>query len=47
MVSAFGLFWFGEGIGIRWPYGEMTILALMGALLAATSVGIKVAGSRP
>lgn len=43
MVSAFGLFWFGEGIGIQWPYGDVTILALMAVLLAASSVGAGVA----
>jgi uncharacterized membrane protein len=43
MVSAFGLFWFGEGIGIHWPYGDAMILALMVALLAASSLGIRIA----
>jgi uncharacterized membrane protein len=43
MVAAFGLFWFGEGIGVHWPYGDATILALMAVLLAASSIGIRVA----
>jgi uncharacterized membrane protein len=43
MVSAFGLFWFGEGIGIHWPYGDWTILGLMAVLLAASSLGIRMA----
>jgi uncharacterized membrane protein len=43
MVSAFGLFWFGEGIGIHWPYGDAMIPALMAVLLAASSVGVRVA----
>jgi uncharacterized membrane protein len=42
MVSAFGLFWFGEGVGIPWAYGDATILALMALLLAAASFGIRV-----
>jgi Ca2+/H+ antiporter, TMEM165/GDT1 family len=37
MVSAFGLFWFGEGIGIHWRYGDATILALMAVLLGHPS----------
>jgi uncharacterized membrane protein len=41
MVSAFGLFWFGEGIGIQWPIGDWTILALMAVLLAASWIGIR------
>ncbi len=43
MVSAFGLFWFGEGIGIHWPYGDAAILALMGVLLAVASIGVRAA----
>ncbi len=43
MVSAFGLFWFGEGIGIHWPYGDWAILALMAVLLASSSAGIRMA----
>jgi uncharacterized membrane protein len=33
MVCAFGLFWFGEGIGIDWPHGDAAIIGLLGALL--------------
>jgi uncharacterized membrane protein len=43
MVSAFGLFWFGEGIGIHWPAGDAALLVLMAVLLAASSIGVKVA----
>jgi uncharacterized membrane protein len=41
MVSAFGLFWFGEGIGLHWPHGDWAILALMATLLAASWIGIR------
>jgi uncharacterized membrane protein len=43
MVSAFGLFWFGEGIGVQWPYGDATILVLMAILLAASAAGVRMA----
>jgi Ca2+/H+ antiporter, TMEM165/GDT1 family len=43
MVSAFGLFWFGEGIGIHWPAGDAALLVVMAVLLAASSIGVKVA----
>jgi uncharacterized membrane protein len=43
MVSAFGLFWFGEGIGLPWPYGDATILMLMALLLAASMGGVRMA----
>jgi uncharacterized membrane protein len=43
MVSAFGLFWFGEGIGIHWPYADAAIPALMAVMLAASAGGVRVA----
>ena len=43
MVSSFGLFWFGEGIGVPWRLGDATLLPLMALLLAASSVGVAVA----
>jgi Ca2+/H+ antiporter, TMEM165/GDT1 family len=43
LMSAFGLFWFGEGIGLEWPYADAAIVGLM-AILAVTSwFGITVA----
>jgi Ca2+/H+ antiporter, TMEM165/GDT1 family len=32
IMTAFGLFWFGEGIGIEWPWGDGAIVALIAAL---------------
>jgi uncharacterized membrane protein len=43
MVSAFGIFWYGEGIGMHWPLGDLTILALMAGLLGASALGTRVA----
>jgi len=43
MVSSFGLFWFGEGIGLHWPYGDATIPVLMAVFFAASSIGIRAA----
>jgi uncharacterized membrane protein len=43
MVSAFGLFWFGEGVGIHWPYADAAIPLLMAVMLAASAAGVKVA----
>lgn len=43
MVSAFGLFWFGEGLGIHWPHGDATILALVVVLFAASFMGVRTA----
>lgn len=35
MLSAFGAFWVGEGIGLEWPGRDWAILALIVAFLAA------------
>jgi uncharacterized membrane protein len=45
MVSAFGIFWFGEGVGVQWPYGDVAILALMAVLFAAATRGVMYARS--
>jgi uncharacterized membrane protein len=43
MVSAFGIFWYGEGIGVHWPYGDAAIVALMALLLASSSAAVSMA----
>ena len=43
VMSAFGLFWFGEGCGLHWPYDDAAILGLMALLLSASWLGIRVA----
>jgi Ca2+/H+ antiporter, TMEM165/GDT1 family len=45
MMTAFGLFWFGEGIGIDWPYADAAILGLMGVLFVGSTIGIKLSRS--
>jgi uncharacterized membrane protein len=36
MLSAFGVFWFGEGIGAEWPGDAASIPVILGAFLAAS-----------
>jgi uncharacterized membrane protein len=43
MVSTFGIFWFGEGVGIAWPFGDATIPLLAAVLLAASAAGVRLA----
>ncbi len=43
MVCAFGTFWFGEGVGIHWPHGDVAILAIIAIFLAAAAAGIQLA----
>jgi len=40
LISAFGLFWFGEGIGISWPYRDAAILGLAALLLVASRLAV-------
>ena len=43
LMSAFGLFWFGEGVGLQWPYADAAILGLMAILAVASWLGIRLA----
>ena len=38
MLSAFGLFWTGEGMGVAWPGADLAIIAFI-ALFLATGLG--------
>ncbi|MFI4996573.1 MAG: hypothetical protein ACHQAQ_12425 [Hyphomicrobiales bacterium] len=38
LISAFGLFWLGEGFAIAWPGGDLFILVLAAFLLAAALI---------
>ena len=42
MLSAFGVFWTGEGLGIEWPGRDLAILlfALISLILAVVLIGI-------
>jgi uncharacterized membrane protein len=41
MLTSFGWFWFGEGIGIRWPYGDAAILGLMFVLFVVSALMVR------
>jgi uncharacterized membrane protein len=38
LISAFGLFWLGEGFGIAWPGADLFILVLAAGLLAVAVI---------
>ncbi len=41
MLSAFGVFWFGEGIGAEWPGDAASIPIILGAFLAASWLAVR------
>ncbi len=40
MLTSFGVFWVGEGAGVRWPGSDLSILWLVALFLTATVIGI-------
>jgi uncharacterized membrane protein len=40
LLCAFGTFWIGEGIGLDWPGGDWSILALVLGFLAVSAVAV-------
>ncbi len=41
MMTAFGLFWFGEGVGIAWPFGDVAIVALIALLVVVSTTAVR------
>jgi uncharacterized membrane protein len=40
MLTSFGVFWVGEGAGVRWPGSDLSILWLIAVFAAAAAIGI-------
>jgi Ca2+/H+ antiporter, TMEM165/GDT1 family len=47
LLSAFGIFWLGEGLGLPWPGEDLAILGLAGALFAGSLAIVAFARNRP
>jgi len=45
MLSTFGVYWTGEGLGVAWPGGDLALLAI-GLLFLATAAGTAIAARR-
>jgi uncharacterized membrane protein len=43
MLSAFGVFWIGEGLGVAWPGADLAIVAFAGLFLAVGLAGVGLA----
>jgi Ca2+/H+ antiporter, TMEM165/GDT1 family len=42
LLCAFGTFWFGEGLGLVWPGGDGSILALIGGFLTVALLTVPI-----
>jgi uncharacterized membrane protein len=40
LLTSFGLFWVGEGTGVRWPGGDLFMFALIGLMAVVTFIDI-------
>jgi uncharacterized membrane protein len=48
LITSFGMYWLGEGIGITWPYHDAAILGLAALLLLVSRAAvIYVRGAKP
>lgn len=45
LISAFGIFWLGEGMGLAWPGEDLVLFPILGVLFGAALVGIRLARS--
>jgi uncharacterized membrane protein len=43
LLSAFGVFWIGEGLGSPWPGEDLSLFALLGGFLAVSVLGVALA----
>jgi hypothetical protein len=42
MLTAFGTYWAGEGLGLAWPWQDLSIVLLVAAYLATAAVLVQV-----
>ncbi len=42
ILSSFGVFWFAEGLGMRWPGDALSLLPLLAAYLALSAAAVSV-----
>jgi uncharacterized membrane protein len=42
MLCSFGTFWAGEGLGVKWPGGDLSILVLLATTAALSALAVRV-----
>ncbi|WP_421995951.1 COG4280 domain-containing protein [Roseococcus sp.] len=47
VISAFGIYWTGEGMGAHWPGQDLALPALMAGLAATAMLGVRVTQEAP
>jgi uncharacterized membrane protein len=47
LLSAFGVFWVGEGAGFAWPGDDWAILGLIAGMLATALAAVALCRHRP
>jgi Ca2+/H+ antiporter, TMEM165/GDT1 family len=43
MLTSFGVFWIGEGLGFPWPGEDLALLAMIASLLLFSALGVRLA----
>ena len=46
MLTAFGIFWIGEGLALPWPGEDLALLAMIALLLLFSALAVRIARSR-
>jgi uncharacterized membrane protein len=46
LISAFGCFWIGEGLGFAWPGEDLAVIAMVVCLLVVSMAAAQIAGRR-
>jgi uncharacterized membrane protein len=46
MLTAFGMFWIGEGLRYPWPGEDLALLGMIAALVALSTLGVRLARAR-
>jgi uncharacterized membrane protein len=46
MLTAFGIFWIGEGLRYPWPGEDLALIAMVMLLLLSSAIGVRLARSR-